>query len=218
MFDFPSIYEEIVARAGGEQSTAEDVLKVERGVRLVLQRWANQRYPTWRVTRVTLTASGYTDTIPMPTDVDDILQASVVNQDGSKVLDMTRVPGSRFMQMGNRSLEGTPSQFWLNRAEPPELMIYPCGIRGRVTLLALWVVATPPEWTHGDPGVSVVPQRWLEALIVAGAHDLASKRPAEGGTYDETLIARLKVERAEAEKIALDADRDRAHFSYRINL
>lgn len=211
MFDFPSIYSEIVDRAGGEQSTAEDVLRVERGITLVLQDWMNKRYPTWRVCQMRTSFSGYTPEVQLPEDVDDVLQVTVA-ETGSV---LRRVPPSVYMQLTSKTTQGTPGQFWLNRSHPPKLMLYPIGTPGTVQSLELWYVATAPG-ARGDPGSNVVPQRWLKALIVAGAHDLASKRPMEGGGYDEALIARLNEERLTTERDALNADRDRARFTYRI--
>jgi hypothetical protein len=211
MLDFPSVYEDIVARAGGEQSTAEDVLKVERSMTIVLQRWANKRYPTWRVKQATVTATGYSPAIALPDDLDDVLQASLV--DGGT---LSRIPSSRYMQIATKDQQGAPGQFWLNRAEPPVLMVHPVGTRGTAHRIELWYAALPPQWDRGRPGSDVVPGRWLEALILGCAHDLAAKRPTAGGGYDEELIARLKGESAVAEETALNADRDRSRFTYRI--
>jgi hypothetical protein len=214
MFDFVTIYEEVVSRAGGEQSTAEDVLKVERGLRIILQRWMNKRYPTWRVEHTTVAASGYSAAIPLSRGVDDVLGANVIDRrTGDTLTVMQRVSGSTYRQFANKHTHGMPAQFWVNRGEPPELMVFPIGTPGTVHVIELWYVATPPEWKRGSSGSEVVPSRWLEALLWAGAHDLASKRPP----YDEALITRLKAEKDEAEAIALDADRDRARFRYRIS-
>lgn len=210
-FDFPAIYDEVVARAGGEQSTAEDVQRVRRGMRIILERWQQKGYNTWRISRRTVTTAGSANGIKLPSCVDDVIH--VLREDGGP---LERVPMDRYMRLPDKDKTGRPGVFTLIRSEPPVLRLYPCGLTSAPEALEVWYVERPAAFsvtgsTHDD-----VPGRWLEAMILSLAHDLARKRPGPSGKYDEALINRLKTERDEAEDICIRADRDRARYRFRI--
>jgi len=206
-FIFADIYDEVVSRAGGEQSTAEDVIRVRRGMRIVLQRWMNKGYNTWRLSSTSVIAGGYSNIIDLPEDLDDVIE---VERDAGGQL--TRISPDAYMAITNKMLGGTPGQYWLNRSEPPKLYIHPIGYSTLPTTLTVWHVKTPAHFAPHLNNMDDVPGRWLEALILALSHDLASKRPP----YNEALISRLKMDAQEALDDALRADRDRSRYRMRI--
>jgi len=209
-FLFSDIYDEVVSRAGGEQTTAEDVIKVRRGVRIVLQRWMNKSYNTWRIESTVVAAAGYSGCLALPADVDDIVEVEREGSGQGGVLD--RVTADAYMRVTTKTQPGTPGLYWLDRKEPPQIHVHPIGYPTQPTYLRVWYVKTPADFAPNTNAMDDVPGRWLEALILCVAHDLASKRPP----YDEGVIARLKGEAAEAEDVAIRADRDRARYRYRI--
>jgi hypothetical protein len=209
-FDFADIYDEVVSRAGGEQSTAEDVLRVRRGMRLILERWEQQGYNTWRIRQQSVLASGSSSGIKLSSCVDDVIH--VLRQGGGP---LERATMDRYMRLPDKSKTGRPGLFTLMRQEPPVLRLYPCGDAGTPETLEVWYVDRPDAFSNTGTTHDDVPGRWLEAMIVALAHDLARKRPGPNG-YNEQLIMRLDAERREAEEICRRADRDRARYRYRI--
>ena len=76
-FTFADIYQDIIDRVGGEQSLAEDVVRVRRGIRMILERWASLRYNTWRFNMSTVTATGSNRYVTLATNVDDVMQVTV---------------------------------------------------------------------------------------------------------------------------------------------
>lgn len=219
-FDFADVFDEVVDRAGGELSTAADVVRVRRGLRLLLERWEAQGFNTWRIRSVQLIAPGISPRVALPDDVDDIININVIRRFGNEVNDrhwhhtgteapITRISAAQYAQLGSKHSDGYPSQYWLNRRDPPELMLHPVG---RCELVITYV-ERPAEFKRFGNSLDDVPGRWLEAMIMGLAHDLARKRPP----YNEGLIARLKGEAALAEQLAQDADRDRSRFRYRIS-
>lgn len=207
-FDFADIYDEAVSRAGGEQSTAEDVVRVRRGMRLTLERWEAKAYNTWRVRKMTVTSSDEKEFVELPRCVDDVMQ--VTWEQGGY---LRRVTAAFYMQIARKNQEGRPGNFWLDRGECPRLYLHPSG--GGYDL-DVWYVERPADFDRHSDAMSDVPGRWLEAMICALAYDLACKRPDAEGNYNEALIARLAAQSAEAEDTAQRADRDRARFKYRI--
>lgn len=208
-FTFSDIYDETVSRAGGEQTTAEDVVRVRRGLRMLLERWEAKGFNTWRIRSMKVQASGAQKFVQLPVRVDDVIH---VTPEGGGALQ--RVPADRYMTMGGRETKGRAASWWLAREEPPKLYLHPSG-NGET--LEVWYVQRPEHYDAVNSNMDDIPGRWMEALILGLAHDFARKRPGPGGVYDEPLIARLRGESAEAEGIAERADRDRARYRYRVS-
>lgn len=207
-FDFSDIFDDVVDRAGGEQSTATDVIRVRRGMRLLLERWEAQGYNTWRIRTLTVRASGTSPEVRLPACVDDVLQVNSLRYENSES-PMRRISAVEYAQLATKKSTGQPAQYWLDRArEAPVLHIYPIG----PAPIIVTYVERPADYDRFGAGDIDVPGRWLEALILNLAMDLAKKRPP----YDEALVSRLTREAAEAEILAQDADRDRSRYRYKI--
>lgn len=207
-FEFDDVFDEVIDRAGGQQSTAEDVFRVRRGIRIVLERWEASGFNTWRIRSTPVVAAGHTPWVQLPDDVDDVLH--VMRETGGE---LTRLSPASYIQLTDKDRAGPPASYYLDRTDPPRLRLHPVGTGER---LDVWYVERPADFDLPRANLDDVPGRWLEALILAVAHDFARKRPGEGGGYNEALIARLDGERREAETIARDADRPRTRYRYRI--
>lgn len=205
-FDFTDVLDEAVGRSGGERSTADDVLKVRRGMRLLLERWAAEGYNTWRIRSTSVMTLGGAQ-VGLPAEVDDVIDVNSVRGSGSEA-PMQRITATQYAQLANKLTDGEPSQYFLRRdVEAPQLFIYPTG----ASTLTVWYVQRPADFERYSNSTDDVPGRWLEALVTGLALDLARKRPP----YDEGLIQRLKAEAMEAEALAQRNDRDRTRFRYR---
>jgi hypothetical protein len=211
-FEFADFYDDVVGRAGGEQTTAEDVVRVRRGIRVVLERWEAQSFNTWRIRMLSVAATGTSRWVALPACVDDVLH--VLRAEGAG--ELTRYDPARYLRISDKDQTGSPGGYYLGREECPKLYLHPIGEPGRIDRLEVWHVERPEAFNVVTTGIDDVPGRWLEALIIAVAHDLARKRPGPGGVYNEQLIARLDGERIAAEDIARRADRDRARYRYRV--
>lgn len=204
-FTFADVYDEVVSRAGGEQTTAEDVARVRRGLRLLLERWEAKGYNTWRIRHTDIITPTQVNHVALPRNVDDVVH--VVREQGGT---LERIPMDQMMALDFQTSNGTPGNWALFRSEQPLIYFFPWGTSTRVRV---WYVERPEDYQSGSANMDDVPGRWLEAMIIGLAHDFARKRPP----YNEPLIARLKGEAAEAEDIAQRADRDRARYRYRTN-
>ena len=210
-FVFSDVVEEAVDRSGGQTATANDILKVRRSLTILTNRWMAQGYNTWRIRHTTIPISGASPEVPLPACVDDVIQVNSILSQGSEA-GMKRIPASEYQQLTAKMTQGRPAQYWLQRTVPPVLHIFPIGRSDGPSSLSVAYVEAPEAFQrYGD--VDDVPGRWLEALVLGVALELARKRPP----YDEALIARLKVEAAEAEDLAQRADRDRSNYRVRIS-
>ena len=88
-FDFADVVEDAVQRSGGETATAEDILKVRRGVRLILERWAALRYNTWRLSTISVLAAG--PEVRLTDNIDDIITVTSALGSGGTESPMTRI-------------------------------------------------------------------------------------------------------------------------------
>lgn len=209
-FDFSDVVDEAVDRSGGETSTAADVLRVRRGMRMLTERWAAQGFNTWRIATKTFTISGTAQTITLGDDVDDVIQVNSQRQGLGEQM-MRRISPSQYAQLTTKDSQGQPSQYYLDRRDNPVLFLFPIGTPGYETTILVYYVQRPENFERYGDTTDDVPGRWLEALISGLALDLARKRPP----YNEELIARLKVEAADAEDLAQRADRGRQRYRYR---
>lgn len=220
-FDFADVVEDAVQRAGGETATADDIIKCRRSMRLILERWSALRYNTWRIRDISVGAGG-TRSILLPKDVDDIISINVNNQPdnftgvGSEAA-MRRIGPDAYSTLTSKDTAGQPSQWYLNRTyEQPQLFIYPIGRTGTTEILNITYVQRPESYTRYGNDMDA-PGRWLEALVLCMAADLARKRPMVDGTYNEALIARLIAEAEQAITLAGDNDRSRHNYRFRMN-
>lgn len=214
-FDFADVVDEVVARTGGETATAADILKIRRGLRIITERWTAQGFNTWRIKSLAVTVAAGIPEVPIPDKVDDIIVAQSVMSGLGSEAGMRRISASEYAQLTRKTTRGRPSQFWLNRQEKPKLYVFPAGRENADDTIILTYVERPADFErYSNEGLNDIPARWLEALILALATDLARKRPP----LNEGLIARLKSEADEAESTAQRTDRDRANYSMRFKV
>ena len=209
-FEFSDVVDEAVARSGGQDATASDIINVRRGLRLLTERWIAQGFNTWRIEQTTVIAGGVSPTIPLPSSVDDVIQVNSKRVDGTESA-MLRISETQYAQLSSKNVAGRPSQYWLDRKDTPSLFVFPIGDTNDNVELTVWYVSRPEDFDRYGDTTDDVPGRWLEALVSGLALDLARKRPP----YNEALIARLKGEAAEAEDLAQRADRGRQRYRYR---
>jgi len=210
-FDFADLVDEASARAGGESTTAAEIIGLRRSLRVLTERWAASGFNSWRVKTTRVGLSGATGEVPLPHGVDDVIVVQAVNSNSNNISSMRRIPASAYGQLTSKSTKGRPSQWWLNRLnDRPTLKIFPIGDQQNDTI-EIQYVERPDQFARYTD-TNDVAGRWLECLVMGMALELARKRPP----YNEGLIQRLKMEYGEAEVIAQQNDRDRARYRFRM--
>lgn len=215
-FEWEDIVEDAVARAGGTSATGEDVLKLTRGLRIIEERWQAAGFPTWRLKTHRVTLTGLSPEVQLPKNIDDIVAVNSIRSSLHSEMKMRRISEGQYHALTTKDTTGQPSQWALRRGVRPSLLIFPIGSTvGEGDALNILYVERPERFEAFE-ATSNIPGRWLEALVISLAHDLARKRPLTGGGYDEKTIQRLTMEMAEAEQRAQNADRERVDWRVRI--
>lgn len=210
-FDYTDLVEHAVDMGGGQAGTAADVRRVRRAFQLLLNSWENRGFNTWRIK--TISVAGRGPRITLPRQVDDTVQVSVANTDASET-PLRRIGPQQYARLVNKGMQGIPAQYYLERGEPPVLVVYPTG-RGRVERFSVQAVLRPSDWDRYGNALDV-PSRWMRATVTGCALGLAQQRPNGDGQYNEELIARLSADSEQATQEALDADRQRTDYVVRI--
>lgn len=221
-FDWADVFEDVVDRAGGGTATAQDVNRVRRGLRLITERWNIEGYNLWRVCSTTVGVGGVDGCVSLPSGIDDVINVAARDERGSTIASLHRLSETEYARLYKRDPRheadygydyGLPTQYALRRTDPPALLVWPIGQQHLSCELEVTYVARPGRFQrYDDPDTQEVAGRWLEALVLCLAHDLARKRPP----YDEALISRLTSEMAAAEVLAQRGDRGRQRYRYRI--
>ena len=211
-FDFADIVDEVVTRAVGEVSTAEDVISARRSIYMVLDEWHALQYNTWRVKTRDYGFSPGAAVIQLPVEVDDIMAATVVQEAGADTeTPLRRMSEAEYANLSNKDTAGKPSQYRLRRTEPPVLTLYPTGQVGRPGVVRLTYIERPAVFDRFDNNIDA-PGRWLRPLIYGAAADLAAKNPERAGERYAILAQQYQAALA----VALPNDRDRTDFRMRI--
>ena len=217
-FDLVDIIEHAVQSSGGQTALAEDITKARRALRIIMERWTAQRFNTWRLSNCQIALAG-NPKVRLDHTVDDVFQVNVSwGQGGGQQSPMSRIGVDQYSELTNKLTAGRPTQYYLNRTEPPDLFIYPIGNPGDV--LDVWYVERPAAFDVYGTDVDA-PSRWTEALVKCVALELARTRKIidkEGNDigYNESLIARLEREAGIATELAQNADRQRVSYRFRI--
>lgn len=210
--------------AGGEASSAEDVLNARRSMYLLMEEWAAAYGQTFRVRRIFINALPAEPGIELTSDefeVDDVFDVSVSSKVGPTMSDTfvpvgAKIGPSEYAKITNKTEGGQPSRFYLERVEPPVLFLHPTGWNLSATV---WCHAKPDRFDDTSLDLDV-PRRWYRALMLGAARDVAAKRQvgndAELMRAQEARINRLEGMAAQAFAIAKPADRHRARMRIRI--
>ena len=213
--DFADILDEAIALSGGEERTAEEIISARRSAYLLLQKWQQLNYNTWRVKQVRISLDGSAERYVLPRDVDDLLdvRASANVVTGTTKVDswspITRISRGDYYRLTNHQTYGQPSQIWLDRTDPPAVHPYPIGIKGQQ--IQLVYVERPKDF---DPigNAFDAPDRWTLALVTGIAASMSKKRIP----IDVNRVDMLMRDYTEAETLAVGDDRERVNFRLRV--
>jgi hypothetical protein len=212
-FDIADIMDEIVQRAYGERTTAEDIISARRSVYLTLENWHALQYNTWRIrTKDFIAANGI---LNLPAGIDDILTATCVNEfSDSRTSEtaMERISETEYANLTTKDIAGQPTTYMLRRTELPRMFLHPRGRTGRPEKIRVTYIGRPENYSPFEDGTDDLPARWLNALILSAALDLASKNPERSGLRLQILSANA----GPAVGVALANDRQRNNFRMRI--
>lgn len=194
--------EEAFERCGLEFKTGYDARTAKRSLNLLLADWANRGLNQWTIKQRTLSLTQGTSSYSLGADVIDVL-SSICRRSGSD-LTMARISRQDYLVLPNKTTQGRPSQFFLDRQVTPELYLYNTPENSTDTVIYDALVRM--DDADQLDNTMDMPFRFYPCLAAGLAYYISMKRAPERvqllkAIYDE------EFERARAE------DRDRSSFN-----
>ena len=121
--DVAEYIEEAFERCGLEVRTGYDLRTAKRSLNLMLAEWANRGLNQWTIKQRSLALVQGQLSYPLSADIIDVL--SVVLRRGNTDYSLGRVSRDTFITIPNKTTQGRPSQFFLDRQNTPNLKIWP---------------------------------------------------------------------------------------------
>ena len=200
--DVAEYIEEAFERCGLEVRTGYDLRTAKRSLNLMLAEWANRGLNQWTIKQRTVTMVQGDGDYALDNDIIDVLSVVVRRSDTDYALD--RVSRDTFISIPNKTTQGRPSQFFLDRQITPNLKVWP--VPDNSTDIIIYDALTRMD--DGDAQVNTLdmPFRFYPCLAAGLAYYLAMKRAPE-------RIQLLKAVYEEEFERAMAEDRDRSSFN-----
>ena len=121
--DVTEYIEEAFERCGLEARTGYDLKTAKRSLNLMLAEWANRGLNQWTIARTTVPLTQGTRDYALGLDTIDVLSAVVRRSNTDYAMD--RVSRDADLNIPNKSTQGRPSQFFIDRSINPSLKLWP---------------------------------------------------------------------------------------------
>ena len=120
--DVGEIIEEAYERCGLEVRTGYDARTARRSLNLMFVEWANRGLNLWTVKQAFFTVTQGTEEYSLESDVVDLLD--VVLRRNNTDYEVQRISRGDYATLPNKTTQGRPSQFWLDRQISPKLYLW----------------------------------------------------------------------------------------------
>ena len=200
--DVVEYIEEAFERCGLEVRTGYDLKTAKRSLNLMLAEWANRGLNQWTIAQRTVSLVKSDGEYDLGTDVIDIL--SLVIRRDSTDFSVERISRDTFLSIPNKTTEGRPSQFFLDRQITPNLKLWP--IPENSTDVVHYDALTRIDDADTQVNTMDIPFRFYPCLAAGLAYYLSIKRAPE-------RVQLLKASYEEEFQRAITEDRDRASFN-----
>ena len=197
--DVTEYIEEAFERCGLEARTGYDLKTAKRSLNLMLAEWANRGLNQWTIARTTVTLTQGTRDYNLGLDTIDVLSA-VVRRDSTDYA-MDRVSRDADLNIPNKSTQGRPSQFFIDRSINPVLKLWPTPENSTDVVILDRLVRM--DDAAAQTNTMQMPFRFYPALAAGLAYYISIKRAPQ-----RTQL--LKAVYEEEMERAMSEDRDRA--------
>ena len=120
--DVGEVIEEAYERCGLEVRTGYDARTARRSLNLMFAEWANRGLNLWTVKQAFFTVTQGTEEYSLESDVVDLLD--VVLRRNNTDYEVQRISRGDYATLPNKTTQGRPSQFWLDRQISPKLYLW----------------------------------------------------------------------------------------------
>ena len=205
--DVSDYIEEAFERCGLEVKTGYDLKTAKRSMNLMFAEWANRGLNQWTIVQRTQALTAGTSSYSLGNDVIDVL--SMVVRRSNTDISIEKISRDEFLNIPNKSTEGRPSQFFIDRQVTPVVKVWPAPENS--TDVLIYDCLTRLDDADTFTNTVDVPFRFYPCLAAGLAYYLAIKRAPD-------RIQLLKSVYEEEFDRALSEDRDRASFNVAPNL
>tara|TARA_R110000772_G_scaffold101466_1_gene201945 strand:+ start:373 stop:1041 length:669 start_codon:yes stop_codon:yes gene_type:complete len=200
--DVAEYIEEAFERCGLEVRTGYDLRTAKRSLNLMLAEWANRGLNQWTIKQRSLALVQGQLSYPLSADIIDVL--SVVLRRGNTDYSLGRVSRDTFITIPNKTTQGRPSQFFLDRQNTPNLKIWP--VPENSTDVIYYDGLTRMDDADTQVNTVDMPFRFYPCLAAGLAYYISMKRAPD-------RIQLLKAVYEEEFERAMTEDRDRSSFN-----
>lgn len=197
--DVTDYIEEAFERCGTEMRTGYDLKTAKRSLNLMLSEWANRGLNQWTIARTTVSLTQGTRDYSLGADTIDVLSA-VVRRSNTDYA-MERVSRDADLNIPNKTTQGRPSQFFVDRQINPTLKLWPVPENSTDEVIIDRLVRM--DDAGGPINTLDMPFRFYPALAAGLAYYISIKRAPERTQF-------LKSVYEEEMERAMSEDRDRA--------
>jgi hypothetical protein len=200
--DVTEYIEEAFERCGREVRTGYDIKTAKRSMNLLFADWANRGLNAWTIEQTTQALTQGTSNYSLGADTIDILSAVIRRSDVDYGID--RLSRDDYLNIPNKTTQGRPSQFFLDRLITPVLKIWPVPENSTDVVVFDRLVRIDDADTAQN--TVEVPFRFYPCLAAGLAYYIAIKKAPD-------RVQLLKAVYEEEMDRAMSMDRDRASFN-----
>ena len=200
--DVTEYVEEAFERCGREVRTGYDIKTAKRSMNLLFADWANRGLNAWTIEQTTQALTQGTSSYTLGADTIDILSAVIRRSDVD--YGIARLSRDDYLNIPNKTTQGRPSQFFLDRLITPALKLWPVPENSTDVVVFDRLVRIDDADTAQN--TVEVPFRFYPCLAAGLAYYIAIKKAPDRVPFLKSIYEE-EMERA------MSMDRDRASFN-----
>ena len=167
------VIEEAYERCGVRTNSGHDIKSARRSLNLLFSEWGNRGINLWKVKSETTTLINGQVTYDTPSDCNDVLEA-VVTTTGGNQQTLTKVSRSEYIAIPDKTITGTPSQYYVNRQINPTISLYLAPDTSAVSNIFYYYLARIQD-VGAYTNTSDMPFRFFPCMVSGLAFYLSQK-------------------------------------------
>lgn len=205
--DIAELFEEAYEQAGVEMRSGYDLRSARRSLNLLTLEWQNRGLNLFTVESGTIALVAGQATYTLPADTIDLIEHQLRTGTGASQTDITisRISVSTYATQTNKTLQGRPSQIYIDRGVTPTATLWPVPDGAQAYTLFFFRLRGIAGLSSGVGGAAPIPPRFIPALVAGLAYMVAGKKPEAA-----SRVMVLKQIYEQQFQLAADEDRDRA--------
>lgn len=200
--DVTEYIEEAFERCGKEVRTGYDIKTAKRSMNLLFADWANRGLNSWTIEQSTQALVAGTAEYTLGSDTIDILSAVIRRSDVDYSIE--RLSRDDYLAVPNKTTQGRPSQWFLDRQIAPVLKLWP--VPENSTDVVVFDRLVRMDDADTPQNTVEMPFRFYPCLAAGLAYYIAIKKAPD-------RVQLLKAVYEEEMERAISMDRDRASFN-----